>query len=104
MGRTHAPAGRGILYDRTLWKVWTDALDDEHRWKFTFGSYNAGVVTVQRAQKLAEGRALDTRAWPSIEIVAPQVRGWRYEETRTYVQRIMAFVARMSPTGRVGGR
>lgn len=94
----------GILYDRTLWKVWTDALDDEHRWKFTFGSYNAGVVTVQRAQKLAEGRALDTRAWPSIEIVAPQVRGWRYEETRTYVQRIMAFVARMSPTGRVGGR
>jgi membrane-bound lytic murein transglycosylase F len=91
----------GILYDRTLWKVWPGALDDSHRWKFTFGSYNAGLVTVQRAQKVAEGRALDAWVWPSIELVAPQVRGWRHEETRAYVQRILAFVARMNANGRV---
>jgi membrane-bound lytic murein transglycosylase MltF len=91
----------GILYDRTLWKSWTDALDDTHRWQFTFGSYNAGIATVQRAQKMAGERELDTRIWPSIEIVAPQVARWRSEETLAYVQRILKFVDRMNANGKV---
>jgi membrane-bound lytic murein transglycosylase F len=94
----------GILYDRTLWKVWTDTLDDEHRWKFTFGSYNAGAGTVQRAQKVAEQHALEYRTWPGILAVAKEVPRWRHEETINYVDRIMAFVGRMNANGRVGSR
>jgi soluble lytic murein transglycosylase-like protein len=90
----------GILYDRTLWKQWTTA-DDAHRFQFTFGSYNAGITYVQRAQKLAEQRALDVRVWPSIEIVAPEVPRWRHEETITYVQRILQFLDRMNEKGKL---
>jgi len=92
----------GILYDRTLYKAWAaSTLDEAHRFQFTFGSYNAGMSYVQRAQKLAQERALDTRIWPSIEFVAPDVPRWRHEETITYVQRIMTFVERMNPNGKI---
>jgi membrane-bound lytic murein transglycosylase F len=91
----------GILYDRTLWKSWSSALDDEHRFQFTFGSYNAGMSYVQRAQKLAQERALDTRVWPSIALVAPEVPKWRHEETITYVERILKFLERMNANGKL---
>jgi len=91
----------GILYDRTLWKSWTTTLDDSHRYQFMFGSYNAGMTYVQKAQKMAEERALDARVWPSIELVAPQVPRWKSEETITYVQRILQYVQRMNANGKL---
>ena len=91
----------GIFYDRRLWVAWKNDSDAAHRWEFTFGSYNAGLSTLQRAQKVAEGRALDHRQWPSIQAVAPEVPRWRHQETITYVQRIQANVARMNSSGRV---
>lgn len=91
----------GIMYDRTLWKSWNNASDDEHRWQFTFGSYNAGLSTMRRAQKMAEERTLNMRVWPSIIVVAPDVPRWRHEETITYIDRIFNNVARMNPHGKV---
>ena len=91
----------GILYDRQLWTSWKNESDEAHRWQFTFASYNAGRGTLQRAQKIAQGEALDQRTWPSIETIAPQVPRWRYTETLEYVQRVLAHIARMNPNGRV---
>jgi len=56
---------------------------------------------VQRAQKLAQERALDTRVWPSIALVAPEVPKWRHEETITYVERILKFLERMNANGKL---
>jgi membrane-bound lytic murein transglycosylase MltF len=91
----------GILYDRTLWKMWTNTADDTHRWQFTFGSYNAGIATMRRAQKIAEQQALDTSVWSSIQMVAPDVPRWRHEETLTYVKRILDSLDRMNPNGKI---
>jgi membrane-bound lytic murein transglycosylase F len=91
----------GIMYDRMLWKSWTSALDDSHRFQFVFGSYNAGMSYVQKAQKIAQDRELDWRIWPSIEVVAPHVPRWRSEETITYVQRILQFLERMNANGKL---
>ncbi|MBK7786819.1 MAG: hypothetical protein IPJ57_20240 [Gemmatimonadetes bacterium] len=50
---------------------------------------------------LARTRALDPALWTSIAVVAPEVRGWRHQETLTYVQRIQANLDRMDARGRV---
>ncbi len=91
----------GILYDRTLWKNWAGAPEGSHQWQFTFGSYNAGLTTMKRAQKIAEERSLNARAWPSIIVVAPEVPRWRHEETITYIDRIFFNLSRMNPNGKV---
>jgi len=91
----------GIFQDRQLWNFWTDSSDEQHRDRFTFGSYNAGYVTVKRAQKLAHDRSLDERLWPSIEAVAPSVPKWRYLETFNYLTRIRTYLALMDANGRV---
>jgi membrane-bound lytic murein transglycosylase MltF len=91
----------GICHDRELWNAWGDAAGPEHRERFTLGSYNAGRVTVQRAQKLARERELDEHVWPSIEAVAPSVPRWKYLETLNYLVRIRANLAGMDREGRV---
>jgi hypothetical protein len=53
-------------------------------------SYNAGRVTLPRAQQVAKNRSLDPTRWPSIETVAPSVPRWRYDETLSYLGRILA--------------
>lgn len=92
----------GIYYDRQLWRQWTGVGDDvTHRRSFMFGSYNAGRGTLLRAQRVAEGKALDQNQWSSIEVVAPDVPRWRYEETLGYVSKISTHVERMDDNGRV---
>jgi membrane-bound lytic murein transglycosylase F len=92
----------GVYHDRQLWRLWladSIALTDHHR--FMFGSYNAGRIPILRAQVLASKRALDPRAWSSIELVAPEVRRWRHLETLGYIRKILANLDRMDSRGRV---
>ncbi|MEO8635070.1 MAG: transglycosylase SLT domain-containing protein [Gemmatimonadales bacterium] len=91
----------GIYYDRRLWRLWRDSVDQTDHDRFMFASYNAGRVPLLRAQTLARLRALDPRLWGSVAAVASEVPRWRHAETLTYVQRIGANLQRMDPRGRV---
>jgi membrane-bound lytic murein transglycosylase F len=90
----------GIYHDRQLWNQWATS-SEAHRDRFTLGSYNAGLVTVQTAQRIAHDRELDERIWPSIEAVAPAVPRWRYAETFNYLSRITANLAALDQDGRL---
>ncbi|HJU72746.1 MAG TPA: transglycosylase SLT domain-containing protein [Gemmatimonadaceae bacterium] len=91
----------GIYYDRQLWRLWqSDSVEADRIW-FTFASYNAGRLTILRAQDTARTHALDHRAWKSIETVAPRMRRWRHTETLDYVRRIEANHALLDGDGRL---
>jgi membrane-bound lytic murein transglycosylase MltF len=90
----------GIFYDRKLWLSWeTDSVESD-RLPFTFASYNAGRLTILRAQDTARTHALDHRTWKSIESVAPRLKRWRHAETLDYVRRIEANHAMLDKDGR----
>ena len=91
----------GIFYDRRLWRLWRDSVDTQDHRHFMFASYNAGRIPILRAQGVARTHTLDPRLWPSIERVAPEVRGWRHQETLGYVHRITMNLGRMDSRGRV---
>ena len=91
----------GIAYARNLWTAWTEDSHADHVREFMLGSYNAGRSTLLRAQAIARDHALDARVWPSIEIVAPAVPRWRYDETLGYLGRVLANLAGMDARGRV---
>jgi membrane-bound lytic murein transglycosylase F len=91
----------GVWYNRQLWSQWKPQTDQAHLHEFMLGSYNAGRSVLLRAQRAALDRALDSRVWPSIQLVAPTVPRWRYNETLTYVDRIKANLLRMDSRGRV---
>jgi membrane-bound lytic murein transglycosylase F len=89
----------GVCYNRQLWRQWAAKAAD--RREFMLGSYNAGRGTILRAQKVAVGKSLDERIWASIQNVAPEVPGWRHQETLNYVQRIQTALQRMDARGRI---
>jgi len=91
----------GIYYNRQLWRQWASGAAETDREHFMFGSYNAGRSTILRAQKVALGKSLDEQLWLNIRNVAPDVPGWRHEETLNYVQRIQFSLERMDDKGRV---
>jgi membrane-bound lytic murein transglycosylase F len=80
----------GIMHDRYLWGFWAKDVPVVERRFFMFGSYNAGEGTIRRATQVAATRQLDLSAWPSIELVAPTVPRWRYQETLGYIRKIEA--------------
>lgn len=91
----------GIYYDRQLWRLWeTDSVSAD-RLPFTFASYNAGRLTILRAQDTARTHALDHRTWKNIETVAPRLKRWRHSETLDYVRRIEANHAKLDDRGRL---
>ena len=81
----------GIYYDRQLWRSWEDILNDPDKKYFTFGSYNAGKGTIQKAQDKAKEKKLDHKSWNSIKEIAPEVPKWRHKETLEYVTKIDSF-------------
>jgi membrane-bound lytic murein transglycosylase MltF len=87
----------GILHDRYLWSFWADKAAEDDRHRFMFGAYNAGEVTIARAQAVARKAQLDPAVWPSVETVAPRVRRWRYRETLRYVRTIDRNYERLRP-------
>jgi membrane-bound lytic murein transglycosylase F len=91
----------GIAYARQLWTAWTEGSHADYVREFTLGSYNAGRTTLLRAQAIARTHALDARVWPSIEIVAPAVPRWQYDETLGYVTRVRENLAAMDHHGRI---
>jgi membrane-bound lytic murein transglycosylase MltF len=91
----------GIYYDRQLWRQWEDRTVGTDRREFMFGSYNAGRGTILRAQKVALKKSLNERVWPSIRNVAPEVPGWRHQETLDYVLRINFSLEKMDDKGRL---
>ena len=91
----------GISYNRRLWRLWKDSVDTEDHRYFMFGSYNAGRIPILRAQGVARQKLLDPRYWASIEVVAPEVRGWRQSETISYVRRIRENLDGLDDKGRV---
>jgi len=90
----------GIYYDRKLWRLWESDSVESDRLPFMFASYNAGRLTILRAQDTARTHALDHRTWKSIESVAPRLRRWRHTETLDYVRRIEANHAKLDDRGR----
>jgi membrane-bound lytic murein transglycosylase F len=91
----------GIYYDRKLWRLWESDSVESDRLPFMFASYNAGRLTILRAQDTARTHALDHRTWNSIQTVAPRIKRWRHTETLDYVRRIEANHARLDERGRV---
>jgi membrane-bound lytic murein transglycosylase F len=79
----------GISYDRYLWQLWSrKEVVEPERGYFMFGSYNAGQGTITRATNVAREQNLDHARWSSIEVIAPNVKRWRYVETLGYVRKI----------------
>ncbi len=78
----------GIRYDRDLWIQWKAERPFQDRLHFTFGSYNAGLGTLLKAQEMCMVQNLNENLWQSIERVAPTVEVWRHDETINYIKRI----------------
>ncbi|HYD54756.1 MAG TPA: transglycosylase SLT domain-containing protein [Gemmatimonadaceae bacterium] len=86
----------GIMHDRYLWTLWKDGFTTEERFRFMFGSYNAGQGTIYRARDTARVARLTGTRWQEIEQVAPKVGRWRYTETIGYVRKIEKNLGRLA--------
>lgn len=91
----------GIAYARLLWTAWTNDFIVDHLREFMLSSYNAGRLTMLRAQRVAEDRKLNPRLWPSIETVAPTVPRWRHDETLAYISRVLGNLGDMDSHGKL---
>lgn len=91
----------GIAYARQLWTAWTNDFIVDHVREFMLSSYNAGRLTLLRAQRVAEERRLNPKLWPSIETVAPTVPRWRHDETLAYISRVLGNLADMDSHGKL---
>ena len=80
----------GIWYDKQLFDSWTGDRVLAERMRFMFGSYNAGMGNVLKAQGIAVDEGLDPLHWQSIEKALPKVTGDFSQETIEYVKRIEA--------------
>ena len=80
----------GIWYDRQHYLEWTAERPFGDRLRFMFGSYNAGLGSILRAQEAAEAAGLDGARWASIEKGLPLVTGRHAAGTLDYVRRIFA--------------
>ncbi len=78
----------GIYYNRQMYKKWKARRPFRDRMSFTFGSYNAGLNTILKAQRVSIKHGLNENLWQSIKSIAPKVRRWRYKETLSYVDKI----------------
>jgi membrane-bound lytic murein transglycosylase F len=94
----------GIKHDRALWGMWERAATPLDRRRFMFASYNAGLMTILRAQRVARRRRLDPTVWASLEAVSARVWQWRQRQTIIYLRKIELFLARLDEDGRLGGR
>ena len=85
----------GIFYNKRLYKQLNDKLNERDKFNFVFGSYNAGLGTIRRAEKIAFENNLDLNKWESIELIASKVPKWRHEETLGYVKKIDKYYTKL---------
>ena len=78
----------GIWYNKYQFDYWEKGRSLDERLKFMYGSYNAGRVTLRKAQRHAIDQGLNPRVWDSMHQVLPLVTGHRSKETLNYVERI----------------
>jgi membrane-bound lytic murein transglycosylase F len=78
----------GIWYNKYQFDYWQKGRALDERLKFMYGSYNAGRVTLRKAQREAINRGLNPRTWDSMHQALPLVTGPRSRETLTYVEKI----------------
>jgi membrane-bound lytic murein transglycosylase MltF len=78
----------GIWYNKYQFDYWQKGRALHERLKFMYGSYNAGRVTLRKAQREAINQGLNPRSWDSMHQALPRVTGQRAEETLTYVEKI----------------
>lgn len=76
-------------YDKKLYNTWRSKRTELSRIQLMMCSYNSGLKYPLNAQKLciASGKK-DCNEWSAIRIYAPNVRGWIYNESLHYVQKI----------------
>ncbi len=91
----------GIEHDRALWVMWEDAATPQDHRRFMFASYNAGLVTIQRAQRLARRRHLDPTLWASIVHVSARVWHWRQRQTLHYLRVLEGWFDQLDERGRL---
>ncbi len=78
----------GIFYDKSIYRKWKAPRPFVDRMMFTFAGYNAGFSTIVKAQKRCQKDGMNENLWKNIEIIAPEIPAWRYEETLGYVNKI----------------
>ena len=91
----------GIKHDRALWVMWDRAETPEDQRRFMFASYNAGLITIQRATRLARRRHLDPTLWPSIVKVSALVYRWRQRQTLHYLRVLEEWFDQLDERGRL---
>ena len=94
----------GIKHNRAMWGMWDRAATPLDQRRFMFASYNAGLMTILRAQRVARRRRLDPTVWASIETVSARVWQWRQRQTILYLRKIELFLARLDEDGRLASR
>lgn len=94
----------GLRHDRALWRLWPEAPTLLDRRRFMFAGYNAGSVTIKRAQRVARRHGLDPSLWASIEQVASRVWRWRQRQTLHYLGKIEAILEQLDEHGRRADR
>lgn len=94
----------GIKHNRAMWGMWGRAATPLDQRRFMFASYNAGLITILRAQRMARRRRLDPTLWASIETVSARVWQWRQRQTILYLRKIELFLARLDEERRLAGR
>jgi len=92
----------GIKHNRALWGMWGRAATPLDQRRFMFASYNAGLMTILRAQRMARRRRLDPTLWASIETVSARVWQWRQRQTILYLRKIERLFGRLDERGRLG--
>lgn len=85
-------------YMRRLWDAWKAPRPVLDRLRLTQASYNAGLGSVIRAQRLARatGSMPAPNDYASIIAALPQVTGGHAQETIGYVERIAAIYERLA--------
>ena len=91
----------GIKHNRAMWGMWERAATPLDRRRFMFASYNAGLITIMRAQRVARRTRLDPTVWTSIETVSARVWQWRQRQTILYLRKIERFFKRLDEQRKV---
>ncbi|HKE88811.1 MAG TPA: transglycosylase SLT domain-containing protein [Gemmatimonadales bacterium] len=91
----------GIKHDRALWVMWPQAATIEDHRCFMFASYNAGLITIQRASRVARRRHLDPTQWQNIVTVSALVYRWRQRQTLHYLRVLEGWFDQLDERGRL---
>ena len=91
----------GIKHDRALWVMGGGVATPLDQRRFMFASYNAGFITIRRAQRLARRRHLDPTLWTNVVRVSALVWRWRQRQTLHYLRVLEGWFDQLDERGRL---